>query len=90
MLERMLVGTYRREEIDIDEMNRLSLEAMRDLPFDLVNAQAWAARTRLLQAWDELWELTPDAVFWIQKSGAEHYQEHLPRLREWVAELRSK
>jgi len=28
-------------------------------------------------------------VFWIRKSGAEHYAEHLPRLREWVEELRS-
>jgi enoyl-CoA hydratase len=33
-------------------------------------------------------EATPEAVFWIRKSGAEHYDEHLPRLREWVAELR--
>ena len=90
VFERMLVGTYRPEEIDVDEMNRLSLAAMRDVPFELVNAQAWAARTRLLQAWDELGELTPEAAFWIRKAGAEHYQEHLPRLREWVAELRSR
>ena len=39
--------------------------------------------------WSQLPELTPEAAFWIQKAGAEHYAEHLPRLREWVMELRS-
>ena len=24
---------------------------------------------------------------WIRKSGPEHYEEHLPRLREWVKEV---
>jgi hypothetical protein len=87
MLERMLVGTYRPEEIDVDDMNRISLEAMKDVPYELVNAQAWAARTRMLQAWGDLGELTPEAAWWIRKAGAEHYDQHLPRLREWVAEL---
>jgi hypothetical protein len=41
----------------------------------------------MLQVWGELPELTHDAAFWISKSGAEHYAEHLPRLREWTAEL---
>ncbi len=89
VLERILVGTYRPEEIDVDAMNEQFLEAMGDLPLRTVQAQAWAARTRMLQAWQALPALTPDAAFWISKSGAEHYAEHLPRLREWVAELRS-
>ena len=89
VLERILVGTYRPEEIDVDAMNGQFLEAMRDLPLRTVLAQAWAARTRMLQAWRALPTLTRDAGFWISKSGAEHYAEHLPRLREWVAELRS-
>jgi Mycothiol maleylpyruvate isomerase N-terminal domain len=89
VLERILVGTYRLEEIHVDAMNEQFLEAMRDLPLRTVRAQAWAARTRMLQAWRALPELTPDAAFWISKSGAEHYAEHLPRLRKWVAELRS-
>lgn len=87
MLERMLVGTYRPEEIDVDEMNRISLAAMKDVPYELVNAQAWAARTRMLQAWGDLGEPTPEAAWWIRKAGAEHYDQHLPRLRQWVAEL---
>jgi hypothetical protein len=87
VLERIRVGTYRLAEIDIDAMNALSLEAMRDLPLELVRAQAAAARTRMLQAWGALPEATPDADFWIHKAGAEHYEEHLVRLRVWVAEL---
>ena len=89
VLERIRAGTYRLEEIDIDAMNALSLEAMKDLPMDLVRAQAAAARTRMLQAWGELPASTPDADFWIQKAGAEHYEEHLLRLRVWVAELQA-
>jgi hypothetical protein len=89
VLERILVGSWRPEEIDVDAMNEQFLEAMGDLPLRTVQAQAWAARTRMLQAWRALPELIPDAAFWISKSGAEHYAEHLPRLREWAAELRS-
>jgi mycothiol maleylpyruvate isomerase-like protein len=88
ILERMCVGTYRPEEIDVDALNKQFLEAMKGVPLDIVQAQAWAARTRMLQAWKSLPELTPEAAYWIRKSGAEHYGEHLPRLREWVAELR--
>ena len=89
ILERVLVGTFRREEIDVDAMNEQFREAMADVPFDIVKAQASAARTRMLQAWRALPEMTPEAEFWVRKSGAEHYAQHLPRLRDWVAELRS-
>jgi hypothetical protein len=89
ILERILVGTYRAEEIDVDAMNQQFLEAMKDVPYPIVKAQAHAARTRMLQAWRDLQEMTPEAAYWISKAGPEHYQEHLPRLREWVAELRS-
>lgn len=88
-LERIGAGTYRSEEIDVEAMNRESLEAMKDQPFRTVHAQAWAARSRMLSVWSALPEPTPDAAFWIRKSGPEHYGQHLPRLREWVAELRS-
>ena len=87
VLERIRAGTYRREEIDIDAWNERFLEAMKGVPYQDVKAQALTARARMLQAWGELAELTPEAAFWIKKSGAEHYHEHLPRLREWVAEL---
>ena len=87
VLERIRTGTYRPEEIDIDAWNERLLEAMKGVPFSDVKAQAFAARARMLQDWAKLDELTPEAAFWIGKSGAEHYAEHLPRLREWVSTL---
>ena len=89
-LIRIRMGTYKAEDLDIDAMNRTFLDIMKDVPLQTVRAQASAARARMLLAWGQLPELTPDAVFWIRKAGAEHYEEHLPRLREWVAELRSR
>jgi hypothetical protein len=88
-LLRIRVGTYRPEEIDLESMNRAFLELMKDVPLQTVRTQASAARARMLLAWGQLHELTPEAAFWIRKAGAEHYAEHLPRLREWVAQLRS-
>jgi hypothetical protein len=88
VLERIHAGTFRPEEIDVDSMNEQFLEAMRSVPFHDVKAHAFASRARMLQAWEQLPELTPEAAFWIGKSGAEHYAEHLPRLHEWVEELR--
>jgi hypothetical protein len=88
-LLRIRVGTYRPEEIDVEAMNRTFLEIMKDVPLQTVRAQASAARARMLLAWGELPELTPEAAFWIRKAGAEHYAEHLPRLRGWVGQMRS-
>ncbi len=86
VLERIRFGTHRPEEIDIDSMNRQFYEAMKDVPFETVRAQAVAARNRMLLAWGSLDHDTPDAERWIRKSGPEHYAGHLPRLREWTAE----
>jgi hypothetical protein len=87
VLERLRVGTYRPEELDIDAMNERFYEAMKDVPFATVRAQASAARSRMLHAWSPFKEDSPDAERWIRKSGPEHYAQHLPRLREWVVEL---
>jgi hypothetical protein len=89
VLERIAGGTYRPEEIDIDSLNQKFLENMEGVPLQTGRAQASAARARMLLAWGKLRELTPEAAFWIRKAGADHYAEHLPRLREWVGELRS-
>lgn len=89
VLQQIRVGTYRPEELDIHSMNQTFLESMKDVPFEIVQAQASAARSRMLLEWGELPEVTPEAAFWIKKAGAEHYGEHLPRLLEWVGELRS-
>jgi hypothetical protein len=42
----------------------------------------------MLTVWGRLRERTEAADRWVRKSGAEHDGEHLPRLQEWVAELR--
>ncbi len=85
--ERMTAGTYEGHDIDIDALNASFLEAMRDEPWDVVWIQANAGRTRMLQAWAALREPSDEATWWVRKSGPDHYAEHLPRLRAWVAEL---
>ena len=87
VLERIRFGTYRVDEIDIDAMNKQFYEAMHDVAFETVRAQASAARTRMLRAWGSLERDTADSERWIRKSGPEHYAEHLPRLRDWVDSL---
>jgi hypothetical protein len=87
VLERIRFGTYRREEIDIDALNETFLGSLHDVPFGDVRAQGIAARSRMLQAWGSLESPSADATWWVRKAGPEHYAEHLPRLREWVAEL---
>jgi Mycothiol maleylpyruvate isomerase N-terminal domain len=86
-LEQIRWATYTAGELDVDEMNARFLDAMRDMPLQVVRAQAWSARNRMLQEWEALPDLTPDAITWIRKSGPEHYDQHLPRLRDWVDEL---
>jgi hypothetical protein len=87
VLERIRFGTYRREEIRIDEMNKRFFEALHDIAFPDIRAQAFTARNRMLRAWGSLEARSPDADFWIAKAGPEHYAEHLPRLRDWVTEI---
>ena len=87
VLEQIRAGTYRPEEIDIDAMNKTFYAALHDVPFPVVKAQTITARNRMLRAWATLPEQSDEADRWIGKSGPEHYEEHLPRLREWVGEL---
>jgi hypothetical protein len=87
VLERIRARTYRPEEIDVDAMNERFYEALHDVPFHDVKAQAITARARMLRAWGALSEDSPEADRWIAKAGPEHYEEHVPRLREWVETL---
>jgi len=88
VLEQIRSGTFRADEIDIDAMNARFLADMADVPLEIVRIQATASRSRMLSAWASLPRRTTDADGWLRKAGAEHYDEHLPRLREWVVELR--
>jgi hypothetical protein len=89
ILEQIRMGTYRGRPVDVEAMNKRFYEANKDLPLSIVKAEAWAARNRMLAEWSELPELTPEAEEWFRESGPGHYEEHLGRLREWVAELRA-
>jgi len=87
VLEQIRFGTYRPQEIDIDAMNERFYRAMADVPYPTVLSQTHASRNRMLAAWGALQETSSEADWWIRKAGPEHYSEHLPRLREWVAEV---
>jgi hypothetical protein len=89
MLSRILAGTYRPDEVDIEAVNQRFFETMREVEYEIIRAQCWASRARMLGVLSELEERGPDALWWIRKAGPDHYHEHLPRLRAWVQELRA-
>lgn len=86
-LERIRAGTYEGHDIDIDALNAQFLEALAGQPWEVAWLQATAGRTRMIAEWYTLLEPNDEAAWWIRKAGADHYGEHTPRVREWVAEL---
>lgn len=85
--ERMGAGTYEGHDIDIDALNARLLEGMAGQPWGVAWLQANAARTRMLLEWYRLREPSDEAAWWIRKGAADHFAEHVDRLREWTAEL---
>jgi hypothetical protein len=90
ILTQVHYGTYLKRDLDVDAMNKEFYEANRDLPLSVVRAEAFAARNRMLSEMNAIDEVIPEAQDWFEESGPRHYQEHLPRLREWVQELQSR
>jgi Family of unknown function (DUF5996) len=88
--ERIRAGTYAGHDVDIDAVNAALLLAMEAQPFDVAWLQANAARTRMLQEWSGLKVPDDEVTWWVRKADADHYDEHLGRLREWTAELISR
>lgn len=86
-LEQISAGTYEGHAVDVDALNAAFLVAMRDQPWDVAWVQANAGRTRMIEEWSHLKEQTDEAAWWIRKAGGDHYDEHLGRLRVWIAEL---
>ena len=86
-LRRIEAGTYRPRDLDIDVLNAQFRAAMRGQPWDVILTQAQASRHRMLEVWYALPSRTDAAAWWVAKAGAEHYREHLGRLRSWVAKL---
>jgi hypothetical protein len=89
-LERIRSGTYQPREVDIDELNAGFRAGMHGQPWNVVMSQAQASRSRMLQVWYSLREPSDAAAWWVARSGAEHYNQHLGRLREWVAESHAR
>ena len=69
------------------DRNAATLAATKTEPWDGVWARTTGARAWMLEAWFGLSGPDDAANQWIRKAGAEHYGEHLVRLRDWVAEL---
>jgi hypothetical protein len=83
-LERIGAGTYEPLEIDVDAMNAEFRAAMHGQPWSVILTQAEASRSRMLEVWYALPARTDAAAWWVAKAGADHYREHLGRLREWT------
>jgi hypothetical protein len=79
--------SYVPHEAEIDAQNAATLAATHEEPWDAVWARTTGARAWMLEAWFGLGVPDETANQWIRKAGAEHYGEHLTRLRDWVAEL---
>jgi hypothetical protein len=88
-LLRIESGTEVEEPRDIDALNARYLAALHDQDWTTVWMQAVSARNQMILVWSRLRERTPAADAWVRKAGAEHLEEHLPRLGAWVAEMRS-
>ena len=79
--------TYVPHEVDVDERNAATLEEWKDEPWVSVWSRTNDARAWMLEAWFSLSGPSEAANQWIRKAGAEHYAEHLLRLRDWVTEV---
>jgi hypothetical protein len=79
--------SYVPHEAEIDARNAATVAATHEEPWDRVLARTTGARAWMLEGWFGL--SGPDEVAnqWMRKAGAEHYGEHLSRLRDWVAQL---
>jgi hypothetical protein len=86
-LEQITAGTYQGHDVDVDGLNAAFLAAMHDQPWDVAWVQTNAARTMMVQVWFDIDEPSAEAAWWLRKSGGDHYDEHVGRLRDWVGEL---
>ena len=72
-----------------DRLNAEWFERDRELDVDTVRSEWHASRTRMLEAFGALDEITTDADEWFEESGPSHYAEHMPDLEQWVTRMRS-
>ncbi len=89
-LERIRAGTFEggwQDDEEVERMNRRWFEESRDLEVEIVKAEWFSARTRMVECFGTLEPLTPQAEEWFDESGAIHYEKHLIDLRPWVPAL---
>jgi hypothetical protein len=78
------------EQGSVDRTNAQWFERDRDLDVDRVRSDWHESRTRMLEAFGALDEITPDADEWFEESGPMHYAAHMPDLERWVTQIRSE
>lgn len=83
-LERIRMGTFATQDWETDRKNREWFETSQRLDVPTVRAELHGARTWMLQEWEALAEITPDAWEWFEESGPLHYAEHVQDLRGWL------
>ena len=86
-LTQMRMDTYRKADLDVDALNAQWYDVWRDKDLPMVRTEINAARWRFLEEWSRIAELTDAAEEWFRDTSWGHYEEHLPRLHEWVGEL---
>jgi hypothetical protein len=79
--------SYVPHDFDVERRNAETLAALRNQPWEVVWSHATGARVWMLHAWFALRRPSNAANQWVRKAGAEHYGEHIDRLRAWAAEL---
>jgi hypothetical protein len=84
MFERMLVGTYVDETVDVDGLNAEWFQISRRVDLRTALAELMSARNRMLACFAELPALTGEAREWFRESGEHHYREHAHDLRAWI------
>jgi hypothetical protein len=83
----LAIRAHAPHDFEIDRRNAETLAAHMDDTWDMVWSETKAARAWMLEAWLGLQGRSSEADRWVRKAGAEHYDEHLDRLRMWTAEL---
>ncbi len=86
-LEQIRMGTHERTKVDVEANNERYYETWKDVDVDAVRAEFFSAHTRMLEEWWRLEEPNRLAQEWFKESGPHHFDEHLPRMREWVQEV---
>ncbi len=89
ILEQRRMDTYRKWDQDVDRLNADWHAIWRDVELRVVRAQLMSARARMLEEWGRLPlnYVGGIAEEWFRESGPQHYEEHVPRLKQWVEEL---